>query len=174
MNGGPLYDAAQAVGTISLKNGRKLSILVDDAFTITRPADDYCTDVYLLTRRIGGSDVMYGEYLDLTDYRNQMRKFDAGTEISVEAGGRFAFRGKTDNWCGVAMTGMSPELYISAPWAQARIMDVCCSRRFVPVVGDPFQDDYLPGGGGMYAASEWGMDCTDVPTAGTQTVMSGR
>jgi hypothetical protein len=169
LNGGPLYDGSRAVGFIRLKNGRRLPIMVDDAFTITHPNANYCTDVYLLTRQIGGNAVLYGEYLDLGDYQNQMRKFDPGTQIAVEQGGRFAFRGKMDNWCGTVMVGTSPELYLSAPWAQARIMDVCCERKLVPVVGDPFQDDYLPGGGGMYPASEWGMDCTDTPVAGTQT-----
>lgn len=169
LNGGPLYDGSRAVGFIRLKNGRRLPILVDDAFTITHPNANYCADIYLLTRRIGGNDVFYGEYLDLADYQNQLRKFDPGTEIRVEAGGRFAFRGKMDNWCAAAMVGTSPELYLSAPWAQARIMDVCCERKLTPVVGDPFQDDYLPGGGGMYPASEWGMECTDTPVAGTQT-----
>ncbi len=164
LNGGPLYDGTRAVGFLRLKNGRRLPILVDDSFTITRPAADFCTDVYLLTRQIGGTPVFYGEYLDLTDYKNAIDKFGPDTEIRVEQGGRFAFRGKMDNWCGVAMVGTSPELYLSAPWAQARIMNVCCDRVLTPVVGTPHQQDYLPGGEGhLYPASEWGMTCSDVP-----------
>lgn len=175
LNGGPLYDGSRAVGFIRLKNGRRLPIMVDDSFTITRPNDNYCSDIYLLTRQVGGNSVLYGEYLDLTEYANQMRKFEPGTEIRVEQGGRFSFRGKIDNWCGTAMVGTSPEIYLSAPWAQARIMNVCCDRKLTPVVGDHFQEDYLPGGGGsLYPASEWGMDCTDTPVAGTQTPLAPR
>jgi hypothetical protein len=166
LNAGPMYDGSRAVGFIKLKNGRRLPIMVDDSFSITKPNANYCTDVYLLTRQIGGTPVLYGEYLDLGQYSNQIAKFGRDTEIRVEAGGRFAFRGKMDNWCGLAMVGVSPELYLSAPWAQARIMNVCCARKFKPVVGTPFQPDYIPGGKMvMYPSSSWGMDCTDVPGA---------
>lgn len=174
LNGGPLYDGSRAVGFLRLKNGRRLPILVDDAFSISKPGDDYCTDVYLLTRRIGGMDVLYGEYLDLGEYGNMIQKFNAATGVRVENAGRFAFKGKEDNWCAMAMVGTSPELYLSAPWAQARIMGVCCNRKLQPITGDPFQPDYIPGGKPIYGAGEWGMDCTDVPTAGTQTVVEQR
>ena len=174
LNGGPMYDGTRAVGYISLKSGRRIPLMVDDAFDITRPSANYCSDVYLLTRRIGNRDVFYGEYLDLSSYGNLMRKFNEATGIRVESAGRFAFKGKEDNWCGMAMAGTSPELYLSAPWAQARIMNVCCSRVLKPVVGTPFQPDYTPGGSGLYGATEWGMVCTDVPDAGTQSVLQGR
>lgn len=174
LNGGPLYDGRRAVGYISLKNGRRLPIMVDDAFDITKPGANYCSDVYLLTRRIGNRDVFYGTYLDLTKYQNLMRKFNQYTGVRVENAGRFAFKSKEDNWCAMAMVGTSPELYLSAPWAQVRIMDVCCERKLEPVVGTPFQPEYTPGGAGLYAASEWGMTCTDVPAAGSQTVLVGR
>jgi hypothetical protein len=173
LNGGPLYDGSRAVGFISLKNGRRLPILVDDAFDITRPNAMYCTDVYLLTRQVGSRPLLYGEYLSLGDYQNMMRKFNSATGIRAEAAGRFAFKGKEDNWCGVAMVGTSPEIYIAGPWAQARIMNVCCTRRLQPVTGDPFQPEYMPGGAPMYGASSWGMDCTDVPVAGTQSILEG-
>jgi hypothetical protein len=165
LNGGPLYDGEAAVGFLKLKNGRRVPIMVDETFDITKPGANYCTDIYLMTRRIGNRDVFYGEYLDLAEYANRMRKFTTNNiaGIRVEAGGRFAFRGKMDNWCGMAMAGISPELYLSAPWAQARIMNVCCYRRFKPEVGTPFQQDYLPGGAQLYPASSYGMPCTDVP-----------
>jgi len=174
LNGGPLYDGRRAVGYIKLKNGRRLALMVDDAFDITKPNANYCTDVYILVRQIGSRSVFYGEYLDLSEYANLMRKFNEATGIRVENGGRFAFKSKEDNWCGVAMVGTSPELYLSAPWAQVRIMDVCCSRVLQPITGDPFQPQYLPGGQPLYPGSEWGMDCTDVPVAGTQTPIAPR
>ena len=42
-----------------------------------------------------------GEYLDLTTYGNLMKKFNKASSIRVENAGRFAFKGKEDNWCGV-------------------------------------------------------------------------
>lgn len=153
LNGGPLYDGSVAVGFITLKSGRRLPIIVDDAMDITKPNAYYCTDIYILTRRIGNVDVLYGEYLDLRTYENRVKKVDKNFRVRTDAAGRFAIKGKEDNWCHSVMIGTSPEIYIAAPWAQVRISDVCCDRKRKPLVGDPFQPDYLPGGRPMYPAS---------------------
>jgi len=149
LNAGPLYDGSSAVGYIQLKSGRRLPIMVDDAFDINKWNDGmYCTDIYLLTRRIGSMDVLYGEYLDMREYENRIRAQFPQTTISAraDAAGRFVVKGKEDNWCIQTMIGMSPEIYIAAPWAQARISNVCCTRSRKPLTGDPFQKFYLPGG----------------------------
>lgn len=173
LNGGPLWDGKTAVGYISLKSGRRLALMVDDSITITRPNANYCADIYLLVRRIGNRDVMYGEYLDLTDYANLMRKFNEATGIRVEQAGRFAFKGVEDVWCGKAYVGMSPEIYLSAPWAQARIQDVCCSRLLQPIVADPHQPDYMPGGAPSYLPGQYEMTCSDTPTDGGEWLVGG-
>lgn len=150
LNGGPLYDGAAAVGFINLKSGRRLPILVDDAIDILKPNANYCTDIYILTRRIGSIDVLYGEYLDMRVYENRIKaQFPAGTFTArADAAGRFVTKGKEDNWCIKLQMGTSPEIYIAAPWAQVRISDVCCSRNRRPLAGDPFMANgiYLPGG----------------------------
>lgn len=153
LNGGPLYDGAVAVGYISLKSGRNLPIIVDDAMDISKPNANYCTDIYILTRRIGNVDVLYGEYLDLRTYENRIKKVDKSFRVRTDAAGRFAIKGKEDNWCHSIMIGTSPEIYLAAPWAQVRISDVCCARNRKPLSGDPFQPDYMPGGRPMYPAS---------------------
>jgi len=153
LNAGPLYDGRNAVGYIHLKSGRRLPIIVEDNIDITKPNANYCTDIYLLTRRIGSIDVMYGEYLDLRIYENRIRKHDPRFRARADSAGRFVFKAKEDNWCHVLMVGTSPEIYLSAPWAQARIENVCCSRQRQPLVGDPFQKTYLPGGKPLYTAS---------------------
>lgn len=144
LNGGPLYDGASAVGFLNLKSGRRIPIMVDDTFDITRPVSDYCTDIYLLTRRIGSIDVLYGEYLDMRVYENRVRAQMPLFTARADATGRFVTKGKEDNWCISFQMGTSPELYISAPWAQARFQDVCCSKKRKPVTGDMFQAKYLP------------------------------
>lgn len=148
LNGGPLYDGAAAVGFIQLKSGRRLPIMVDDAFDIEKGGAGYCTDIYLLTRRIGSIDVMYGEYLDLRTYENRIRGQFQDFTARADAAGRFVTKGKEDNWCIQLMMGTSPEVYLAAPWAQARISDVCCSRKRTPLTGDPFRPNkfYMPGG----------------------------
>jgi hypothetical protein len=153
LNGGPLYDGAVAVGYITLKSGRRLPIMVEDSMDINKSLYGYSTDVYILTRRIGSLDVLYGEYLDLRDYENRVKKYVPAFSARSDAAGRFITKAKEDNWCTTLMMGMSPELYLSAPWAQVRISNVAGVKMRRPVSGDPFQPDYLPGGGLLYEAS---------------------
>lgn len=150
LNGGPLYDGRVAVGFIHLKSGRRLPIIVEDNMDITKPNVNYCTDIYLLVRKIGSVDTLYGEYLDLRVYENRIRKHDPRFRARADSAGRFVFKAKEDNWCHVLMVGTSPELYLAAPWAQSRFENVCCSRERQPLTGDPFQKAYLPGGKPLY------------------------
>lgn len=182
LNGGPLYDGANAVGFINLKSGRRLPIIVDDAIEFDKPNAMYCTDIYLLTRRIGSMDVMYGEYLDMRVYENRVRaQFPAPTFTArADAAGRFVIKGKEGNWCVQMQIGTSPEIYLSAPWAQARIMDVCCSRKRQPLSGDPHAKDglYLPGGRPLHKATRKGAcgngDCENATDAQEYYVVSVR
>lgn len=153
LNGGPLYDGRTAVGFIHLKSGRRLPIIVEDSFNVGKGASDtYCTDIYLLTRRVGSVDVLYGEYLDLRVWESAIRKHAKDFRATADAAGRFAMKSKEDNFCVQLILGTSPELYLAAPWAQVRFSDVCCSRKRQPLVGDPFQQQYLPGGSDLYPA----------------------
>jgi hypothetical protein len=127
--------------------------MVEDSMDITKSLYGYSTDVYILTRRIGSLDVLYGEYLDLREYENRVKKYAPAFSAKADAAGRFVSKAKEDNWCTTLMMGMSPELYLSAPWAQVRISGVACAKMRRPVSGDPFQPDYLPGGGLLYKAS---------------------
>lgn len=152
LNGGPLYDGTTAVGYIHLKSGRRVPIIVEDTMDVSYNGTNYCTDIYLLVRRVGSVDTLYGEYLDLRAFENRVKKVDPNFSVRADAAGRFAFKAKEDNWCWQVMVGTSPEIYLAAPWACARIQDVCCSRKRQPVVGDPFQPTYLPGGRPLYTA----------------------
>lgn len=154
LNGGPLYDGSAAVGYINLKSGRRLPIMVDDALDITKPVSDYCTDIYLLTRRVGSIDVLYGEYLDMREYENRVRAQMPAFTARADSAGRFVTKGKEDNWCVQLIMGTSPEIYLAAPWAQARIQDVCCARMRQPLTGDPFQPNYMPGGAPLHRAND--------------------
>lgn len=152
LNAGPLYDGKYAVGYIALKSGRQLPIIVDDALDIEFNGTNYTSDIYLLTRRVGNIDVLYGEFLDLRIAENAFKKYDPNVRMRTDAIGRFMFKGKEQNFCHELIMGTSPEIYIAAPWAQVRIYDIGCSRERQPLVGDPFQADYLPGGRPLYPA----------------------
>lgn len=158
LNAGPLYDGAAAVGFIPLKSGRRVPIIVDDVLDITKPNNNYCTDIYLLTRRVGSIDVLYGEYLDMRVYENRVKAQMPQFTARADAAGRFVFKGKEDNWCIQLIVGTSPEIYLAAPWAQVRFSDVCCARKRQPLTGDVFQPNYLPGGAPLHKASP-GFDC---------------
>ena len=152
LNGGPLYDGTTAVGYLQLKSGRRLPIIVEDAMDITKTSSGYQTDIYLLTRRIGSTDVFYGEYLDLSVAENRMRAQDPGVRMYSDSAGRFMMKGKEDNFCTQLIMATSPELYLTAPWAQVRISDVMCNRVRKPITGDVFQSEYMPGGTPIYTA----------------------
>jgi hypothetical protein len=165
LNGGPLYDGTAAVGFIQLKSGRRLPIMVDDAMDISRnvAVGGYCTDIYLLTRRIGSLDVLYGEYLDMRVYENRVKaQWPTATFTArSDAAGRFVMKGKEQNFCVQLLMGTSPELYLSAPWAQVRFEDVCCSRKRPPINGDIFQKSYLPGGHPLHNVTGGHWDAQD-------------
>jgi hypothetical protein len=152
LNAGPLYDGASAVGFIQLKSGRRLPIMVDDTMDIGKALYGWNTDIYLLTRKVGSLDVLYGEFLDMRVYENRIKKFAPKFTAQSDAAGRFVTKAKEDNWCFTLMLGTSPEVYISAPWAQARISGVSCAKKRRPVNGDPYQIEYLPGEGVLYKA----------------------
>lgn len=155
LNAGPLYDGASAVGFLNLKSGRRIPIIVDDVMDISYNGSNYVTDIYLLTRRIGSIDVLYGEYLDMRTYENRVRNQMPGFTARSDAAGRFVTKGKEDNWCVQLLMGTSPELYLAAPWAQARFQDVGCARKRQPLTGDVFQPNYLPGGRPLYPAQSF-------------------
>ena len=153
LNGGPLYDGASAVGYLHLKSGRRLPIIVEDAMDISKSnTGDFQTDIYLLTRKVGSIDVLYGEYLDLRVAENRLRAHDPDVRMRADVGGRFMLKGKEDNFCHQLIMGTSPEIYIAAPWAQVRFQDVACTRQRTPLTGDPFQPVYFPGGQPQYTA----------------------
>jgi hypothetical protein len=161
LNAGPLYDGNNAVGYIQLKSGRKLPIIVDDFLDIAKNGSSYCTDIYLLTRRIGSIDVMYGEYLDMTIWENRVKSQLPNIMTRADAAGRFLVKAVEENFCVAAEIGTSPEIYLSAPWAQARIENVCTSRIRKPLTGDPFQPVYWPGGKPLHNVTMV-KSCTDL------------
>jgi hypothetical protein len=165
LNAGPLYDGASAVGFIPLKSGRRVPIIVDDAIEFNHPNANWCTDIYLLTRRIGSMDVFYGEYLDMRLWASKIQKYAPGSPLRSDAAGRYALTTKWDNFCLEQQMGHSPELYLSAPWAQVRFSDVCCSRKRQPMSGDIFANNavHFPGGRPVHHATRTGAcgDCTE-------------
>lgn len=161
LNGGPLYDGTQAIGYISLKGGRRIPIIVHDTLTVGQGSGKYCSDIYLLTRRIGNADVMYGEYMDLRVAVSAVARRMPMINWATDPIGRFIQSVKYDNFCSQLLVGTSPEIYIAAPWAQARFYDVCAEKKRQPIVGDPYQPTFHYTKGAMYPAQAFNRDCDD-------------
>jgi hypothetical protein len=161
LNGGPLYDGTQAIGYIQVKGGRRIPIIVHDTLTIGTSSTNYCSDIYLLTRRIGNGDVLYGEYMNLRIAENAYRQRGLFTKFVTDPVGRFLQSIKFDNFCSQLILGTSPEIYLAAPWAQARFQDVCAAKKRKPITGDPYQTTFHFTEGALYPAQAWDRDCND-------------
>jgi len=162
LNGGPLYDGTRAVGYIHLKSGRRLPIIVSDTVAISESGSNTCADVWLLTRRIGNTDVLYGEYLDMRLAQNRARAAAQNLKWRSDVGGRLLMSHKTDNFCLALIAGTSPEIYIEAPWAQARFVNVGCAVARRPKTGDPYQSSVFHiTDGAFYPSQRYPATCDD-------------
>lgn len=161
LNGGPLFDGRNAVGFITVKGGRRIPIMVHDTFTIGQSGTNYCADIYLLTRRIGNGDVLYGQYMDFRiaarAYARQMRRM----KIHSDAAGRFLMTHFEETFCTQLVMATSPEYYLSAPWAQVRFYNVCADKARRPITGDPYQTTYHFTQGALYPAIAYDPTCTE-------------
>jgi hypothetical protein len=111
-------------------NGRRISFLINDWMPVAScpggGANSYVTDMYVLVRRIGNRTVLRGEFQDLNPSAALMREY-FGDSYRITDGGKFLLWSVKDNLCFKTCLITRPGLYLSAPWAQARITDVCCS-----------------------------------------------
>jgi len=110
-------------------DGVDVDILTNDNIPLTSVAPYFCSDIYILTRRLGNIPVMFGQFQDmrLGDRALQNAMGTQGfTKYITTDMGRFIHWVKTDNLCIQVCSAIKPALYLAAPWAQARIDNVCC------------------------------------------------
>ena len=99
-------------------------------------------DIYVLTRRIGSMPVFFGQYIDMNSPVGALSAEAGYAHYSATDGGKFLRYWKYDNECFEGTMVMRPNLYLSAPWAQARIQDVACVRPLSPLSPDPTSSYY--------------------------------
>ncbi len=146
-------------------NGRMVSFLVNDWIPFAScpggGANNYVSDIYILTRRIGNRTVLRGEFQDLRASAALMQEY-FGDNYRITDGGKFLLWSVKDNLCFKTCLVTRAGLYLSAPWAQARITDVCCSVSCEqPQSSEPcgtagpdnHTNEYFPGFDNLYAAS---------------------
>lgn len=136
-------------------NGVPISFLVNDWIPFSScpggGADSYVSDIYILTRQVGPRRVIFGEYQDLRVSANALNQaFGGGHQVTD--GGRFLVYSRKDETCFNTCLLTRPGLVISAPWAQARITNVCCGvDALTPLSPDP-DSSYFLDFGNLYQA----------------------
>lgn len=139
-------------GFISV-NGIPISFLINDWLPITScGADAWGSDVYILTRQVGPRQVMFGEFQDLRVAAGELNRVFGGGH-RVTDGGRFLLYGRKDELCFNECIVTRPSLVVSAPWAQARIANVCCGSQLPPLSPDP-DSQYFLDYNTLYTAAE--------------------
>jgi len=141
LNGG-----TYGMGQITV-DGVPVPIVTYDWQAMTQTAPYHVGDIYVLTKKIGNVPVLWGQYIDMSQPAAAFQEQAGYAHYKALDGGKFLAYWKTDNECTQAVLTFRPNLYCSAPWAQARIYDVGCDRPLNPISPDPtatyYAEEYL-------------------------------
>lgn len=118
-------------------DGTPIPIITYDWSAISQAAPYFVGDIYLLTRRIGNVPTLSGQYINMTEPAARFTEEVGLAHYKATDGGRFLTYWKTDNECTQATVVMRPNIYLSAPWACARIQNVAALRPLNPLSNDP-------------------------------------
>ncbi|GAB4565328.1 MAG: hypothetical protein Kow0047_15780 [Anaerolineae bacterium] len=128
-------------------DGTPIPIITYDWMPFQEVGGSYVGDIYVLTRRIGNVPVLWGQYIDMTDPAARFQEEAGYGHYKATDGGRFLAYWKTDNECVQTTLLLRPNVYLSAPWAQARIQSVAATAPIPPISPDPtsasYPEDYL-------------------------------
>ena len=126
-------------------DGFNIHIIEHDWLPINQNAPNFCADIYMLVRAIGGRRVFTGQYIP-ADLGADAVAAEAGYRyfnIEPIQGGRGLKWLKYDNVCVSPCVLMRPRLYLETPWAQGKIENVCVpTGAFNPMSLNP-QDNYF-------------------------------
>lgn len=128
-------------------NGVPISFLINDWIPFSScpggGPNSYVSDIYILTRRVGPTQAIFGEYQDLRSAAEEMNKqFGGGFRITDN--GKFLVYARQDELCFNTCIVTRPGMVVQAPWAQARIANVCCSvDALAPLSPDPDSEYFL-------------------------------
>lgn len=125
-------------------DGFNIHIIPHDWLPITQDAPNFCADIYLLVRRVGGRRILFGQYMPADLGASAVAQVAGYPHFNVEAmqAGRALRWMKFDNACVQPCLMLRPRIWLEMPWAQGVINDVCISQQFDPMSLDP-QSDYF-------------------------------
>jgi len=127
-------------------DGVDVSLLTNDWIPWTSSAPNLCSDIYILTRRIGNLPILYLQWQDMNQGVAEMTRQAGYTHFTTSDGGRFIHWVKTDELCIQVCLAIKPALFLMAPWAQARIDNVCCATEGGLDPEVPLSCNYFAGG----------------------------
>lgn len=97
-----------------------------------------CSDIYMLTKKLGTVVTLTGFFQDFSVNAAALASRFGADRFSVTDGGRFLmYNRNTQETCFNTCLITRPGLYMSAPWVQARIYDVCVTPQFAPISKQP-------------------------------------
>lgn len=126
-------------------DGIPVSIVTNDWIPQTSTAPYFCSDIYVLTRRVGGLRVFYGQYQDFARTLSDVPAENLVFGARVTDGGRFLSYSKNVNECFNETIFFKPRLKIHAPWLQGRITNVCAPFDIPPQTPLPGSEYFWAG-----------------------------
>jgi hypothetical protein len=137
-------------------NGEPISFLVNNWIPFQSCPDggagSYESDIYILVRRVGNRTVLRGEFQNFSAAAAELQALFGNRQFRVTDGGKFLVWSNNTNTCFETCLMTRPGLYLSAPWAQARITNVCCTSELQPLSPQPC-NEYFLGYGQLYSAA---------------------
>lgn len=100
-------------------------------------------DIYFLTLSVGNQQLWEGETLDAGAAAAEMQREGHNEYFSTD-GGRIIGVTEVDNLCRTTKAWIRPRLINRAPWLQARISNVECTRILAPISPDPTESSFYP------------------------------
>jgi hypothetical protein len=125
-------------------DGTAVPIVTYDWTAFGQTAPYFTGDIYVLTRAInnGAVPVLSGQYIDMSSPAQAFAEASGLAHYKATDGGRFLWYWKTDNECTQPTVVFRPNIWCSAPWAQARIQNVACQSPLSPLSPDPTSSYY--------------------------------
>jgi hypothetical protein len=114
-----------------------------------RFGDETCADLFLLTRRHGPMELLFGEYQDMATAPDKtMFGVDANSHAFSTDGGRFLATVEWLKWCATASLLLKPRIIVLAPWLCGRITNVCVRSPQHYPSPEPTSSYFVDGGHG--------------------------
>lgn len=125
-------------------DGVVVPIIAHNWMAYGQSSTKFTSDIYILTRRLGARPILYGQYHPMAQAVDVARQFGMD-HYRLMQGGRFIQWAKSDNLCMNTSLAIKPNIYLSAPWAQARITNVGCTPLLAPISEDPQSSYFING-----------------------------